>query len=128
MSWCVSGTRAPAPDLEQQVDVLLFLGRNERAGVGAFDPDKDREEIRLPQQPKQLVIVCEIDRCLRRELERIAARLEPARQLGQKLLQCLLVADEIIVDEVDMAAIAEPANVIAITCVAASVQLKKSLL
>ena len=87
--------------------VLLFPRRNERIGIGAFDADKDREEIRLPQQIQQLVIVCEIDRCLGRELEGIAARLEPPCQLRQKLLQRLLVADEIVVDEVDMAAIAE---------------------
>jgi hypothetical protein len=84
--------------------VLLFPGRNERVGIGTLDSDKNREEIGFPQELEQLVIVCDIERCLRRKFERIAARVEPPGQLRQKLLQCLLVADEIVIDELDDAA------------------------
>src|SRR5262245_58153886 len=81
--------------------VLLLPVGNERIGIRASDPDKDHEKIRLPQQVEQLVIVREIDRCLGREFERIGARLEPPCQVREKLLQRLLVADEIVVNELD---------------------------
>ena len=87
--------------------VLLLPHRDQRLGVRAFDADEDAEEIGLVHQPQQLGIVGEIDRGLGRELERIVVRLEPGRQLGQEGLHGLLVADEVVVDEVDVAAIAE---------------------
>src|SRR6516225_813092 len=56
---------------------------------------------------KQLGVVCQIDRGLRREFERIASFLLPLLQRRKKPFERLLVADEIIVNEVDVAAVAE---------------------
>src|SRR5262249_32060142 len=52
-------------------------------------------------------IVREVDRRLGRELERPVALDEPLLQRGQERLYQLLVADEVVVDEVDVAAVAQ---------------------
>ena len=85
----------------------FFCIGHERVGSGLLDPDEDAEEIRLAHQPQQLVVVGQIDRGFGRELERVSRALLPAFRSRQERLQSLLVADEIVVDEIDMAAIAE---------------------
>ena len=60
-----------------------------------------------PHSPLNEIIIGKIERRLRRELKRIPPGFLPGREMGQELLQCPLVADEIVVDEVDMATIAE---------------------
>ena len=87
--------------------VLLLLHRDQRRRVRTFDADEDGEEIGRGHHLQQLGIVGEIDRGLGRELERIVVRALPGDELGKKQPECLLVADEVVVDEVDMAAIAD---------------------
>src|SRR5256885_16716129 len=48
------------------------------------------------------------DRAFGRNFEGMVVTLEPVAELWQKLLYGLLVADEVVVDEIDMAAIPEP--------------------
>ena len=78
-----------------------------RLGVRALDADEEGEEIRLLHHLQQLIIVGDVHRGFGRELERIVVRLLPGLQLGQESLERLLVADQVVVDEVDMAAVAE---------------------
>src|SRR5207302_10890849 len=80
----------------------------QRIGVRALDADKDGEEICLAHQRQQRVVVGEVDRSLGREAEGIAVRLLPADQVWQESLHGLLVADEVVVDEIDPAAMPEP--------------------
>ena len=87
--------------------VLLLAHRNQRRGIGTLDADEDSDEIGPFQQRQEFGIVGEIKRRLSRELEGIVARLKPLRELGQECLDRLLVADEVVVDEIDMAAIAQ---------------------
>ncbi len=87
--------------------VLLLACMNERLGVGRLDAGEDREEIRRGHEIEQLRVIGEIERRLGRELERITSFPLPDDQLGQELLERALVADKVVVDEVDMAAIAE---------------------
>ncbi len=94
------GQRAPR--------ILFLLRRHEGLGIGAFDADEDRDEIRVAHQRQQRIVVGKIDRGLGPEFERIAPFLLPRDQVRKQLLHGLLVADEIIVDDVDVAAIADP--------------------
>jgi hypothetical protein len=65
-----------------------------------------QEEIGRAHHRKQFVVVRQIDRRFGRELERIAPAPLPLRQRRQEPLQRLLVADHVIVDERDVAAVA----------------------
>jgi hypothetical protein len=87
--------------------VLLFAHRDQRRSIGTFDADEDSDEIGALHQHQKLGIVGEIERGFGGELERIIARFEPRCEFRQKRLDGLFVADEVVVDEVDMAAIAE---------------------
>ena len=87
--------------------VLLLAHRDQRRGVGTLDADEDSDEIGALHQHQELGIVGEIERGFGGELERIVARFEPLCEFRQERLDGLLVADEVVVDEVDMAAIAE---------------------
>ena len=87
--------------------ILLLAHLHQRLGIRAFDADEHADEIRLVHQPQQFVVVGEIERGLGGELERIIVRFEPRLEVRQECLHRLLVADQIVVDEIDMAAIAE---------------------
>ena len=87
--------------------VLLLAHRDQRRGVGTFDADEDADEIGALHQHQELGIVGEIERGFGGELERIVVRFEPRCEFRQERLDGLLVADEVVVDEVDVAAIAE---------------------
>ncbi|MEY9897892.1 hypothetical protein ABIA44_002066 [Bradyrhizobium sp. USDA 329] len=71
-------------------------------------PTKMPKKLRRPHQLQQLRIVGEVDRGFRGEFEGIAVRALPFGEPWQELPQRLLVADEIVVDEVEMAAVAHP--------------------
>src|SRR6202023_757378 len=88
--------------------VLLFLSGNEGFGIGAFDTDEQGEEIRLPHHLQKLRVIRQIHRRFGRELEGIIPLLLPAVQFRQESLECLLVPDQVVVDEVDMAAVTHP--------------------
>ena len=88
--------------------VFCFLLRlAQRFGIGAFDADEHADEIGLVHQPQQFGIVRQIDRRFGGELERIVVLFEPRSQMRKKGLHGLLVADQVVVHEVDMAAIAK---------------------
>src|SRR5215831_18171184 len=92
--------------------VLLFTHRNKRRGVGALDANKDPYEIGAVQQQKELGVVGEIERGFGRELERITFCFEPVCELWQERLDGFLVANKVVVDEVDITAIAKPAELV----------------
>ncbi len=91
----------------REAGILLLLHRYQRVGIWAFDADKNRDKIRIAHHLQQLVVVGEIDRGFGRELERIAVIPLPNGQYGKELLDRLLVANEIVVDKIEVAAIAE---------------------
>jgi hypothetical protein len=84
--------------------ILLLLHRHQRVAVRTLDADEHGEEIRFPHQRQQRVIVREVNRGLGREAERIAPRLLPSDQVRQESLHSLFVADEVVVDKIDPAA------------------------
>ena len=70
-------------------------------------PMKTPMKLACVQEPEQFPVVGQIERRLGGELERIVVLFEPNLQLGQERLDRLLIADEVIVDEIDVAAVAE---------------------
>src|SRR5208282_4422443 len=87
--------------------ILLFPHRDQRCGVGALDAYEDTDEVGLIHQFQEILVVGQIEGRLGRELERIVVLFEPRLEFGQECLDRLLVADQVVVDEVDMTAIAE---------------------
>ena len=87
--------------------ILFFPHRDQGLGIRAFDPHEDADEVRLVQQPQEIRIVGKIERGLSGELERVVMLFQPSLELRQEQLNRLFVADEIVVDEVDVTAIAE---------------------
>ncbi len=85
--------------------ILLLAHRNQRVGIGAFDTHKNDEEIRFLQHPDQFVVVGEIERRFRRKLERKIVLLLPFFKVRKESLDCFFVADQVVVDEIDVAAI-----------------------
>src|SRR6202047_2834931 len=85
--------------------VLLLLHLHERLWIRALDADENREEVRVLHRLQQLVVIGDIDRGFGRELERIVALFQPGFEPRQQRAEVLLVADEIVVDEIDMPAI-----------------------
>ncbi len=88
--------------------VLLLLHLPERLGIGTFDPDEHREEICFLHQLQKLFVVGQIERGFGGELERMIVLLVPGLEMRQERLHGFLVADQIVVDEIHMAAVAEP--------------------
>jgi hypothetical protein len=87
--------------------VLALLRGDEGVFVGTLDADEDREEADLLHEAQQLVVVGEVHGGLGRELERPVSLLEPRLEVGEELLRELLVADEVVVYEIDVTSIAE---------------------
>ena len=119
LSWSVSNPDDEAADGEhaERIElanavaqiapgVLLLLHLHQRGGIGALDPDEDGEEIGISHHREKVEIVGQIDGGFGRKLERIAVTLLPGHEMRQEGFHGLLVADEIVVDEIDMAAIA----------------------
>ncbi len=94
-------TRTPAR-------VLLLPHGDQGVVIGTLDPNEDTDEVGRSHRLQEVRIVGQIDRGLGRELKRIVVLLEPCPQVDEQRSHGLLVADEIVVDEVDVAAIAEP--------------------
>ena len=92
--------------------ILLLAHRNEGRGVRALDADKNPDEVGPVQQHQEFVIVGEIERGFRRELERIVVRFQPLGEVGKEGLHGLLVADQVVVHEIDVAAITETIELI----------------
>ena len=87
--------------------VLLLLHLHERLGIRTFDPGEHADEVRRVHQLQQFVVIGKVQRGFGRELERIIVLFQPAREMRQERLHGLLVADQVVVDEIDVAAIAE---------------------
>ena len=66
-------------------------------------PMKMVREVRLPHELQQLVVLRDVQRDLGHELDRVAVRLLPLGERLQQLLGLLLVADEVVVDDEDVA-------------------------
>ena len=75
-------------------------------------PTKTPTKLAAVHQHQELGVVGEIERGFGRELERIIVCFEPVCELWQERLHGFLVADEIVVDEVDIAAIAKPVELV----------------
>src|SRR6185436_11637336 len=97
---------------EASASVLSLLHRHQGLSVGAFDPHEDGEEVRALHQVQEHLVVGQVDRGLGRELEGIVPLREPRGERGEELLESLLVADEIVVDEVDVATVADPVELL----------------
>jgi hypothetical protein len=87
--------------------VLFLFHQCECHGIRALDADEDPEEVRVAHETHQLLIIGQIDRSFRREFERVIVVLIPAREVGEKTFYRLLVADQIVVDEVYVAPVAK---------------------
>ena len=88
---------------------ILFLAHRVSVSVvRAFDADENGKKVGPLEHRQQLGIVGKIERSLGGEFERVIVLLDPLLEVRQKRLDRLLVADEIVVDEIDVAAIAEP--------------------
>src|SRR5215469_4867383 len=92
--------------------VLLFTHRNKRRSVRALDADKDPYEIGTLQQQQELGVVGEIERGFGRELEWITLCFEPVCELWQERLDGFLIANKVVIDEVDIAPIAKPVELV----------------
>ena len=89
---------------EIPVSVLHLAAFLQGAVIGRFDPDEYGFETCPDHLPHQPLIVGEIDRCLRREIEGVSSPFHPVDHCGQNVcLQFLLVADEIVIHEKDAA-------------------------
>jgi len=69
--------------------------------VGALDAHEHAVEVGVDHQPHELVIVRQIERGLGHKCQRITLGLLPGDQVPQNLLNLLLVADEIVIDDED---------------------------
>ena len=91
--------------------VLRLVRLLQAGGARRLDADEDRGEVRLAHQLQQLVVLRDVERHLGHELDRIAVLLLPLGQRVQQLLGFLLVADEVVVDDEDVAQ-AEPVDLL----------------
>ena len=66
-----------------------------------LDPDEDCEEAGLTHQRENVDLLCDVQRRLAGELQRIAVPLLPIDQMRQQIARRFAVADEIIIDEID---------------------------
>ena len=104
---------------QRALGVLLLLHGDEGFGIRALDADEHADEIRLAHRFQEIVVVGQIDRGLGGELEGIILLLQPALQLRHEGAHRLLVADEIVVDKIDMAAITEPVQLVELAAASA---------
>ena len=92
--------------------ILLFSHRDQGRGVGTFDADKNPDEVRPVHQHNKFVVIGEIDRGFGRELEWIVVLFKPLCELGRNAFDGLFVTDEVIVDEINVTAIAQPIKLV----------------
>ena len=88
--------------------ILLLAHRDQRFGIRTFDADENGKEVGPLEHRQQIAIVGQIERSLGGEFERIIVLLHPFFEHRQERFDRLFVADEIIVDEIDVASITEP--------------------
>ena len=75
----------------------------EARGARRLDADEDRREVGLPHELQQLVVLGDVQRHLGHELERVAVGRLPGGERTQELLGLLLVPDEVVVHDEDVA-------------------------
>ena len=69
--------------------------------LGRLDPDEDCEEACLTHKRENVDLLCDVQRRLTGELQRISAPLLPVDQMRQQIARRFAVADEIVVDKID---------------------------
>ena len=79
----------------------IFLGLAQRLPRRALDADEGRDEVGFDHQIHELRIVGQVDRRFREEGQRIAVALLPGDHVAEHLLDRLLVADQVVVDDED---------------------------
>lgn len=80
-------------------EILELLGFAQRCFVRRLDADKDNTDIGIDHELHQLVIVGKIDRGFGKECHWIVVAFLPGHDVAQDLLDRLLVADEIVIDD-----------------------------
>src|SRR5271165_1518576 len=85
--------------------ILLLLHRDQGRRIRTFDADENTEEVGRGHHFQEFRIIGQIDRSFCRKFERIVVRALPSGEFGKKQPERLLVADEVIVDDVEMAAV-----------------------
>ncbi len=81
--------------------VLIFLGFAERVLTGALDPDERGDEVGLDHQVHQLGVVGQVDRGFGEETQFIVISFLPRDHVAKDLLDRLLVADQVVIDDED---------------------------
>ena len=66
-----------------------------------LDPDENCEEAGLTHERENVDLLCDVQRRLTGELQRISPPLLPVDQMRQQIARRFAVADEIVVDEID---------------------------
>ena len=88
--------------LEQGHPEVLVLGHEvERVGLRRLDPAEHRDEARLAHEREHALVRGDVQRRLAREAQRVAVAHLPLDQVRQEIERGLLVADEVVVHEVD---------------------------
>ena len=81
------------------------MRHDQRVGIRAFNPHKHSEEIAIGKILQQLGVIGKVDRCFGRKLERKAFLILPSLQVRQEFPKRLFVADQVVIDKIDMPAI-----------------------
>ena len=87
--------------------ILRLLRRLQDVFVWRLDANQEVLESCLAQQLEQFVVVRDVERDAGRELEGVVVLFEPTRERAQKGFGLLNLADEVVVEEVDLPAISE---------------------
>ena len=86
---------------DRQPKVLLLGHRAQGRRLGRLDAAEDRDEPGLPHQGQDALVLRDVEGRLAREAEGIAVPRLPRDEVREQLERGLLVADEVVVDEVD---------------------------
>src|SRR6516162_1181255 len=93
--------------LQTASGVLLLLGQDQSVRIRTLNPNEDCKEIRCCQGAQQFQVIGQIDRSFGRKFEGKVLFVHPTLQIRQKFSESLFVANQIVVDKINMAAIAE---------------------
>jgi hypothetical protein len=87
--------------------VVLLVGLEERGRVRGLETHEDGEEVALPHEPEQFLVLGQVQAGLGGELEGPVLLHEPRAELPQEGLQRPAVPDQVVVHEVDVPAVPE---------------------
>ena len=80
---------------------MSLVDSRQNLGLGRLDPNEDGEEAGVAHQRENVDLLCDVQRRLTGELQRISPPLLPVDQMRQQIARRLAVTDEIVVDEID---------------------------